>query len=64
MFYLQIVMIPYNTGVKEVQKRSNSRENELFQGKPERPKHWFYLNRDWIEDNLMTGEPELSKWLF
>ena len=36
----------------------------MFQGQSARPKHWFDLDIEWIEENFSTREPQFYQRLF
>ena len=57
--YAQVVMI--------IQKDFDNKKGELkyqyynFQGKSARPRLWFDIDHEWLEENFVTREPNFYK---
>ena len=51
-------MIQRKTEVKEEQNTSKSKKRTHLKESDQSFKHWFVIDIDWNEDNLLTREPE------
>ena len=48
-----------------INKRSSvTKIKYLFQGQSVISQNWLNFDTDWIEENVMTREPDLFKWIY